>query len=160
LVKIYGNKNFIQVDQTKYSQDNFDSTVAQELKALADQNNKDTLDLISINTIEENIITYNNKIISENISEAYTTDNEQKLELLKEKDPSDYKLINDEIAQQSSIEKGDIYFLYSFAKLDNGIMSSRGWWRESCDVNDYQFFKNYTGPTIARDKNFILIKIN
>lgn len=168
LVQIYGNKDFFQVENDGYTSNNFDQEIEENIDDIVKQQSKSIMDSIIINKTSKDTIKYNNtitqsdKILLETIDEGTIEDSDQKLLLLQQYYPKSFDLINQQLELIKDLPNKNIYFLYSFAKLDYGILNSRPWWRESNNVSNYQFFKNYDNKEkiVSKDKNFILIKAN
>lgn len=169
LVKIYAKRNnFIYLKESLhkteyYYNDSFDKTVIKETGQAADQLSKvELLDPITLFEIKRRIIEKNRETIFVNDFDVeQITDPDKKLRVLKKFDPTSYDMISQSIKEAYDQKNKPLYFLYSFVKLDNGIVSTRPWWRSSADEKNYQFFKNYDNKDqiIAKDNDFILIKI-
>ncbi len=158
LVKIYANLNFIMIQREKYDRGDFAKIVLGQIDYLATKKTEQILKPITIRKIGEKYIEYQKTRSSLNAQSEEVLDNQTKLEILKNFYPKQYADTISKIEQYKYPEETEIYFFYSFAKL-NGILGTRKWWRENSDEQNYKFFKNYSGELVTRDKNFILIKI-
>jgi len=159
LVKIYADLDFIMVEREKYSQDNFIKIVPVRIDSLAEKKTTQILNPINIRQADERYIELGNIKKFLYIESEEISDNQTKLDILKKYYPAQYTEAISKIKQYKYPQETEIYFLYSFAKLD-GILGVRKWWKESSDEQNLDFFKNYQGDVVAKDQDFILIKIN
>ena len=159
LVKIYGDKHFVQItNQPQYDASNFDQTVGNDTdQAIA-------LQAKTLKAMERVYESYNKSLVFNNFSKSIDSntvkirDGAIKLPLLEKYNPISYNLLADKLNYLDAVDK-DIYFLYSFAKLDRGILATRDWWRISSDEANYNFFRQYSGPVVGKSDDYILIKI-
>lgn len=159
LVKIYGHRSFIQLETNQYDNNTFLNDVASETYRVSDLLKFELLNSTAFYETSRITFSYNDQKLSEDINSKVISDYDQKIALLKKYDPKYFSIIEGSLDQLNSINAEPIYFIYSFAKLDHGLLSTRQWWRESSDVDDYHFFKDYNGPVVEKNENFILIKI-
>lgn len=160
LVRIYGNKEFLEIPSSNFKAENFNQNVIDKLNTYGSDENSGLLFSIIINKESEERIYNGENLLNKEIKTTKIADNDQKIELLKLYNKELYDQIVDKISKNKNLTNNHIYFIYSFAKLDHGIINSREWWRESADAKNYSFFSNYTDRVVAKNKDFILIKIN
>ncbi len=160
LVKIYANKSFLQISQEEFSIDNFKQDTVQRTFKAAQESIDQSLREVKITEATKHTRTFEGKKIFEESTSDEINDPELKLSILNKHDPIAYSLVNKKIKRLESINNRGIYLIYSFAKIDNGILSTRDWWIKSSDETNYNFFRKYTGDTIVKNDNFIIIQIN
>jgi hypothetical protein len=163
LVIIHGNKDFLGLNKSVLTTENFDDEIKSSINLALGEKKQQTIESIVISTSQENIVKENGIVISRQIvSSQGISDSNQKLELLKTYDPSRYYDLVNQLEADNSFNgiKAPIYLLYSFAKFD-GILAQRQWWKDNNDISNYDFFKNYTTRenVVYKDKDTILIKI-
>jgi hypothetical protein len=172
LVKIYGGKqDFIYLKESYhkteyYNPETFNQTVLREAKDAAEQVTMTyMLDPIVLDRLTQEVIIKNDRevLFKQYVGEPkHYLEYDEKMKILEQFDNNFYNYVKASIDAEGQKSQKQLYFFYSFAKLDGGIISTRPWWRSSSDEKNYQFFKNFDDQSkiVAKDKNFILIKID
>jgi hypothetical protein len=159
LVKIYGKKDFVQIKRTGFDLDSFNDEVKKGIDDYAEWFQAGIFSNLYIGRQINAALVYNGKPLYKSDKYEPVYDREERMNYLKAFDIPAYKEVYREVSRVNTLSEKEKYFLYSFAKLDHGILKTRGWWLESSDVKDYEFFKNYQGDTVYKDENFILIRL-
>lgn len=159
LVKIYGKRDFVQIAYNRFTKEKFFNDVNAGLEEYSGRVKEGIFDNIYIGRKSEYTITYKGKKLMQENSFVYETDPQEKLNILRIFDPESYKPVFDEVNRLNTLKDKEHYFLYSFAKLDHGLLKTRPWWLISSDKDDYEFFKNFDENVVYRDQNFILIRL-
>ena len=161
LVRIYGQKDFMLLQEFSPAE-NFVEGTKEYLQNKADESIKAKTDIIVIKQFVGQYIEYQDYLnsYSQETKKLGDLTDEEKLDLLKHLDMNYYKLLQSQIDDLRRINEREVYFLYSFDKLKYGLHAKRGWWLESSDITNLKYFENYQGKTVAKDQDFILIKVN
>lgn len=159
LVQIYGNRDFLQIFPDM-STNNFSKSAYEAIVTTKELEVDSAINSLRISKSSKEWIAYNDRVFAEQNQGNEIDSIDEKLKILKEFVPESYTEISEKQNEVLNLPKKQIYFLYSFAKLDHGILNTRGWWKETNDAVDYEFFKSYESQVVSRDKNYILIKIN
>lgn len=161
LVQIYGQRNFVQiVKNPQMTNEGFED---QSKELTIEAINKRMTILKSMQRVYRKTTTrilFNNDTATIDSELENLKGSPEKLPLLEKYQMPAYRILIDKLNYLESAKSQDVYLLYSFAKLDHGLLATRGWWRTSSDEKNYDLFKNYSGETIAKDDNFVLIKID
>ena len=159
LVRIYTDKTFYQISPKTYNDNNFINNVMTEYAEAKKEEREDILDSINVERLLADVTNQAGIKINETTKTVLLT-TEEKMTLLERYNPTYFNYIKQRLNEVDEEDKDSVYFLYSYAKIDHGILGTREWWLVSSDVNNYRYFKNYDKNTLSRDNNYILIKIN
>jgi len=164
LVKIYTGQQFYLIHpsfRVEYkADDNFSQIIRDQLKNTQQRLRDQLFNTVNISQITSNTVYYNGRLVDENAKSKSLVKEQEKVRLLQRYDPKAFSDFEDKLITINKLTQGPVYFLYSFAKLDHGLLRTRTWWRISSDSADYDYFKNYAKQKEAGDDNFVLIKVN
>jgi len=158
LVKIYAKKNFVQIKNgLLYNNENFLDQIQKDIETAIVEEKR--IAIARERVYEKNIgnLIFNNRTVMLEQEKIKVKDTAIKLSLLEKYNPVSYRLLKDKLDYLDS--NPPTYYLYSFAKLDRGALSTRKWWRVSADEKNYEFFANYAGEAVTKNDTYILIKI-